>query len=166
VARLSEDVKEQVEKAAKAARKAVLHPRKKKRKESNFEDLGINPEDIEERPPIQKTQWVEDKWGEQGEVFFDGEYYWLTFLKPKGDGIWDVARRALTEKEWEEYKKKPLSPRLTLNRHELETLVTEKRLSSTPRKKKSTKHSKKRQSKKSPTKSGKTVTRRKRSGSR
>jgi len=143
--RISKKVKRAMDEADKAVRKAALKPKKKKRIKK-VKDKQIS---------IPGGKWIQDDWGTQGEVFFDGYgRYWGIFLEPSATpSILNVVSRYWSSEKWEN-RKKSQPPKL-------ETTETEE-LSSTPKITKSTKTSKKVLSGKSTTKSGKTVTHAKR----
>ena len=114
---------------------------KAKRDARKAEERRSKRKSYEQKPQSSAGRWVVDEWGEQGEVFFDGKLYWIvTFSK---SGL--VIPRGLSEEEW-------------IKRQKSGTLVTEKLSLSTRKTTKSTKGSKRKRIKKSPTKSGKTVT--------
>lgn len=164
--RYSKQVKKEIEKAEKLARKQAFKKPKKKRRAS----VSTEPKE-----PRTATRWIDDEWGEQGCVFFDGKTYWLTMFR-EVNGKCEAYPYGLSEEKWEEYKKHPIKARLVgLEQSKKEktqkrqkstqtpkqksgTSETGKRLSSTRKTTQSTKPSKKKRSGKSPTKSGKTVT--------
>jgi len=142
--KISKKIKKAMDEAEKKVRKEALKPKKKKRK-------VVKKEDTEQRSP--SSRWVEDEWGTQGEVFFDGYRYWGTLLEPSGiPGTFNVVSRFWSTEKWEERKKKRGNSTPNLG-----TVETEKPLSSTPKITNSTKNSKAVPKKKSSTKSGKTV---------
>ncbi len=146
----SKEVKKEMAKAEKEARKQILKPQKKKRTKRT----ASTPQE----PRSPSGRWIDDEWGNQGCVFFDGKLYWLTMFKYVGNESYEAVPTALSEEQWEEYKKKPVRSGLPNRGQKLETTETEKPLSSTRQTTKSTKVSKTVPKKKSPTKSGKTVT--------
>ncbi len=172
--RVSKQAKEAMDKAEKEVRKQAKKKvkRRPKKKPINYESLGLDKEEIKKEEKLAQEQrkttqgkWIVDEWGDQGEVYFDGKLYWILDFIPKGDGIYEVVSKGLSEESWENYKKHPLrlESRLTQSRTEKrsqksETSETGKQSSSTQRKTKSTKPSKGKRSGKSPTKSGKTST--------
>lgn len=99
--RVKDSIKKEIEKAEKAARKAVFHPKKQKRQKR--ESVPSEGTVAKEKTT---SQWVKDEWGRQGEVFFDGHHYWGVGLRPKDrDGIQQVYPVSWTPEEWEKRKK-------------------------------------------------------------
>ncbi len=89
--RIKKSLKKEIEKAEKKARKEVLKPKKKIRVKSVSKEQGIT------------GGWVDDVWGEQGQVFFDGKFYWIVELVKKRDD-YESRNRALSNEEWVHYK--------------------------------------------------------------
>jgi len=144
--RVSKKVKRAMEKAKKEVIKNAEKPKKKKKRVIKKVDTAT-----ETRSPSGK--WIKDEWGNQGEVFFDGYRYWGVFLEPsKTPGVMNAVSRYWSPEKWEERKKpQNAAPKS-------ETLETEQQLSSIPKTTSSTKHSRTKPKKKSPTKSGKMLT--------
>jgi len=147
--RVSKKVKRAMEKAKKEVIKNAEKPKKKRK--------VVKKNDAEQQPRTPSGRWIKDEWGTQGEVFFDGKLYWLTLFKQgREPNTWDAIPVGLSEEKWEEYKKKPVKTGLPKERKS-GTLATGKQLSSTRQTTSSTKRSKEKPKKKSPTKSGKTA---------
>lgn len=143
--KISKKVKIAIDKAEKEARKEVLKPKKKRKVVKNNTEQQANP----------SGKWIKDEWGDQGEIFFDGKLYWIIRFKFASEDMWEAKSTALSEEQWEDYKKKPIKLGLPAK---LETSGTKKRLSSTQKTTSSTKPSKRKLKKKSSTNAGKTVT--------
>jgi len=95
--RLSKKVKKAMEKAEKEARKQALKPKRKRTKRV----------DGEATKQISIGRWIDDEWGSQGCVFFDGYYYWgVGLFKPTSNPhIKEVVDVRWTPEEWEKRKK-------------------------------------------------------------
>jgi hypothetical protein len=61
---------------------------------------GTDPYEAKIRPP--REYWVEDKWGNQGCIHFDGIYYWLTMIDTKSGRIWPAK---MSQKEFDDRNK-------------------------------------------------------------
>lgn len=146
--RLSKEIQKAMARADKEVRKQALKPKLKKKVKKK------KPESAETRSP---SRWLKDEWGEQGEVFFNGKFYWITRFKFV-DGVWEARPTALSEEQWEDYKKKPIKSGLPKAGQKSGISGTGEQSSSTQRKTKSTKSSKKKQKKSSRTNNGKTAT--------
>jgi len=144
---LRTNIRKKIQKAEKKAREQVLNGKpKKKRKKSKGVSTPRNP----------TSRWVDDVWGEQGDIFFDGKLYWITLFKAGKDGTSEAYPCALSEEQWEEYKKHPIKAKLIGLKRSRKSgnSGTTKQSSSTRRVKTSEKSSKKKRLKKSRTKSG------------
>lgn len=162
--KLSKEVRKAMDKAKKKVLKEASKPKPKPKKKP----VKVTPSE----PKNPSGRWIRDEWGEQGEIYFDGKLYWLTMFRAgKESGTAEAYPCALSEEKWEEYKKHPIrtnlekflgkSKKTKRKKRKSETSGTAEQLSSTQQKMKSTKSLKTRQKKSSPTKSGKTATRKK-----
>ena len=86
MARINKKIKKAMEKAEREARKQSPKPKKRVIKK----DVARN-----ESPT---SKWIKDS---QGEVFFDGYYYWTTEILPTGN----VTSDSWTQEEWNERSK-------------------------------------------------------------
>jgi len=91
--RIREDLKKEIKKAEKRARKEALKPKKRRRYSTRVT-----------KPQHPTSKWVDDEWGEQGCIFFDGYCHWVIELRNSRDCL-RVVNRGLTVEEWNNYTK-------------------------------------------------------------
>lgn len=87
-----------MEKAEKEARKQALKPKPKRKRTKKTDG---------EAPKQSPTgRWIDDEWGNQGCVFFDGHRYWGTGFRPTSDPhVKEAVSISWTPEEWEKRKK-------------------------------------------------------------
>jgi len=92
--RVSKEVKVAMERAKREARKQASKPKRRKAKSG---ESGIKQTSI---------KWVDDEWGNQDCVFFDGYHYCGVGFRPTSDlHVKEAVNIRWTPEEWEKRKK-------------------------------------------------------------